>query len=175
MWSSSQVLRLANCLWLRLFLNISTFFSLGDKLFLSDSFQNKLLDSFLYILNLGYFRYFFFILVLDTIYIINISISHCSFLGNIPRIKRVQCAFGCFPLILHYFCLFFFSFLFFFFFFFFQCRCLIPKKLIEHTHANRVLMDSFLYPLAAPVHVWSVTFSSSIKKQISECSQTGEL
>lgn len=60
MWSSSQVLRLASCLWLRLLLNISKFFSLGDKLFLNDSLQNKLLDSFLHILNLGYFRYFFF-------------------------------------------------------------------------------------------------------------------
>ena len=59
MWSSSQVLRLANCLWLRLLLNISKFFSLGDKLFLNDSLQNKLLDSFLHILNLGYFRCFF--------------------------------------------------------------------------------------------------------------------
>ena len=174
MWSSSQVLRLANCLWLRLFLNISTFFSLGDKLFLSDSFQNKLLDSFLYILNLGYFRYFFYFSFRYHLYYKHLHIT-LQFSGEHPTYQTCLVRVWMLPSHLTLFLSFFLFFSFLFFFFFFQCRCLITKKLIEHTHANRVLMDSFLYPLAAPVHVWSVTFSSSIKKRISECSQTGEL
>ena len=43
------------------------------------------LDSFLYILNFEYFRFFFFILDLGTICIIYISLLYCSFLGTIQR------------------------------------------------------------------------------------------
>ena len=44
-----------------------------------------LLMSFFYSLNFGYFRYFLFILDLDTICIIYISMLYCSFLGSIAR------------------------------------------------------------------------------------------
>ena len=118
MWLSSQVLRLANCLWLRLFLNISTFFSLGDKLFLSDSFQNKLLDSFLYILNLGYFRYFFHFSFRYHLYYKHLHIT-LQFSGEHPTYQTCLVRFWMLPshptLFLSSFL--FFSFLFFFFFF----------------------------------------------------------
>ena len=43
------------------------------------------LDSFLYILNFGYLRFFFLILDLDTICVIYISLLYRSFLGSIQR------------------------------------------------------------------------------------------
>ena len=46
-------------------------------------FSSIFVDSFFYSLNFGYFRFFLFILDLDTICIIYISILYCSFLGSI--------------------------------------------------------------------------------------------